>query len=159
MSYFDSALNSHIIMRDSFKSQTLNRHRGGGHSYHGPPFESRDHSGGTRYTTALGGALGTSIGKNLEYVDERLPSSEKKRIHYESRSFEDMLKTQQITNKKGPLNDLLYGVRKYSPERDAEDFGASPYKKNQFSFNPHKGGSPLTIIEDLVFSPAKPLAS
>jgi hypothetical protein len=56
------------------------------------------------------------------------------------------------------LNDLLFGVRKYSPERDAEDFGASAYKNNQFSFNPHKGGSPYTKIDDLVFSPAKPLA-
>lgn len=68
------------------------------------------------------------------------------------------MKTQEITRKKGPLNDLLYGVRKYSPERDAEDFGASAYKKNQFSFNPHKGASPTIKIDDLVFSPAKPLA-
>jgi hypothetical protein len=158
MSYFDSALNSHIVIRDSFKSQTLNRRREGGHSYHGPPFESRDHSGGTRYTSALAGGLGTSIGKNFDYAEHREPSSEKKRIHYESRSFEGMLKTQQITRKKGPLNDLLFGVRKYSPERDTEDFGTSAYKKNQFSFNPHKGGSPTSKIDDLVFSPAKPLA-
>ena len=94
----------------------MNHHRrGGGYSYHGPPFESRDHSGGTRYTSALAGGFGSSIGKNPDSADDRQPSSEKKRIHYESRSFEDMLKTQEITKKRGPLNDLLYGARKYSP--------------------------------------------